>query len=93
MRGACHTARISTRTSIPLTLIHWNPDAKAGVLPCSANPAGTIENNSTYAHTVATASPNQQGKWLRCRNIVGPTNAVNTAAPSGMIGINQSTKC
>ena len=36
------------------------------------NPAGTIENNSTYAHTTDTASPNQHGKWLFCAQHLRP---------------------
>ena len=56
-------------------------------------PAGTIENSSTQAHTIATASPNQHGKWLLLRNSFGPNSAVTTAAISGASGISHRTIC
>jgi hypothetical protein len=50
-----------------------------------------IENSSTIEHTAETASANQHGRWLRCRSILGPNTAVNTAAASGASGISQRT--
>ena len=61
------------------------------MLPCSLNPAGTSENSTTYAQTIATASPNQHGKWLVSRSTFGPNAAVTTAATSGATGISHMT--
>ena len=53
----------------------------------------SLEAPGTYAHTIATASPNQHGKWLWCLSALGPNKAVTTAATSGATGINHKTIC